>query len=51
MARPAASSLALLMRKPDESRCMDVCSDACDMVRLRCAVSDAILVLMVEAIA
>ena len=29
----------------------EVVSDACDMVRLRCAVSELILVLMVEAIA
>jgi hypothetical protein len=30
---------------------MDVRSEACDMPRLRCAVSDAMLVLIVEAIA
>jgi hypothetical protein len=40
-----------LMRKPDDRRCIDVLSDACELARLRCAVSDATLVLMVEAIA
>src|ERR1700739_1625161 len=47
MARPAASSLALLIRRPDDRRCSEVCSEACDVFRLRCAFSEAILVLMV----
>ena len=51
MAKPAASSLALLMRKPDDRRCIDVVKEAWDIDKLRCAVSDWILVLIVEAIA
>ncbi len=47
MARPAASSLALLTRRPDESRCIDVASEPCDAFRLRCAVSELMLVLIV----
>ncbi|MOA15502.1 hypothetical protein D3C78_1356600 [compost metagenome] len=47
--RPAASSLALLMRMPDDRRCMEVDSEVCDDVRLRCAFSDWMLVLMVMA--
>ena len=50
MARPAASSLALLMRRPEDRRWIDVLSDVWLAPRLRCAVSDATLVLMVEAI-
>jgi hypothetical protein len=50
MARPAASSLALLMRRPDDRRCMDVASEPADWARLRCALSEGMLVLMVEAI-
>jgi len=50
MARPAASSLALLMRRPEERRCSDVARPVCDMLRLRCALSDAMLVLMIEGI-
>jgi len=50
MARPAASSLALLMRRPEDRRWIDVLSDVWLVPRLRCAVSDATLVLMVEAI-
>src|SRR5471032_924652 len=46
IARPAASSLSLLMRKPEDRRCREVDSEACDVVRLRCEFSDAIFVLM-----
>jgi len=46
MARPAASSFALLMRKPDDRRCRDVANDCCEVVKLRCALSEATLVLM-----
>ena len=47
MARPAASSLAELTRKPDDRRCIEVASDDCDAFRFRCAFSEAMLVLMV----
>ena len=50
MAKPAASSLALLMRRPDERRWMEVFREVWLVPRLRWAVSDATLVLMVEAI-
>ena len=46
MARPAASSLALLMRRPEDRRCRLVASSAPDADRLRCALSDITLVLM-----
>ncbi|MNJ74885.1 hypothetical protein D3C77_718860 [compost metagenome] len=49
IARPAASSLALLMRIPEDRRCMEVDSEDCEAPRLRCALSDWILVLMVIA--
>ena len=49
MAKPAASSLALLMRKPEDRRWIEVLSDAWLMPRLRCAVKEATLVLMVAA--
>ena len=39
------------VRKPEDKRCMDVVKDAWDIDKLRCAVSDWILVLIVEAIA
>src|SRR4029079_16044778 len=48
MARPAASSLAELMRRPEDRRCMDVESEPCDVSRLRCALSEAMFVLMVK---
>ncbi len=48
MARPAASSLAEFTRRPEDSRCMDVASEPCDMLRLRCALSEAMFVLMVN---
>jgi hypothetical protein len=50
IARPAASSFALLMRKPEDRRCMEVDNDDCELVKLRCAVNELMLVLMVEAI-
>jgi hypothetical protein len=46
MDRPAASSLALLMRRPEDKRCRDVARDDWDVLRLRCAFSDAMLVLI-----
>jgi hypothetical protein len=49
IARPAASSLALLMRRPEDRRCIEVASEACDLARLRCALSELTLVLMTDA--
>src|SRR5450830_1705694 len=46
IARPAASSLALLMRRPEDRRCSEVLRLACEVDRLRCEFSDAIFVLM-----
>src|SRR5690606_31502328 len=51
IARPAASSLALLTRRPDDRRCMVVLRDWPDSARLRCALIEAMLVLIVAAIA
>src|SRR3989344_4519407 len=51
IARPAASSLALLIRKPDDRRWMAVFSDIWLVPRLRWAVSELMLVLMVAAMA
>ena len=51
MAKPAASSFALLMRKPEESLSKDVDSAFCDEFRLRCAFKDAMFVLMTWATA
>src|SRR4051812_20833784 len=48
MARPAASSLALLIRKPEERRCSAVVRPVADVARLRWAFKDAILVLIIE---
>src|SRR5882757_7746740 len=45
IARPAASSAALLMRRPDESFCMLFESDICVASRLRCALKASTLVL------
>src|SRR5262249_48936726 len=47
IARPAASSLALLMRRPDDRRCREVARVPCDMLRLRWALSAITLVLIV----
>src|SRR5882757_2691813 len=49
IARPAASSAALLMRKPDDKRCNACDNDAFEVVKLRCALSESILVLSVNA--
>ena len=35
IARPAASSLALLIRKPEDRRCSEVVNEDCDVLRLR----------------
>ena len=47
IARPAASSFAELTRRPDDRRCIEVASDDCEVLRLRCALSEVMLVLMV----
>ena len=47
IARPAASSFAELTRRPEDRRCIEVASDACEVLRLRCAFSEATLVLIV----
>jgi len=49
MAIPAASSEALLMRKPEDRRCSAVVNEFDYMDRFRCAFRDAILVLMIDA--
>jgi hypothetical protein len=46
MARPAASSLALLMRKPDDKRVNAVVNEFWLMPKLRCAVSELMLLLI-----
>ncbi len=46
MARPAASSLALLIRRPELRRCSEVASDEPEVDRLRWAFSEAVLVLI-----
>lgn len=48
IARPAASSAALLIRSPEDSRCSAVPSALRDEIRLRCALSDEMLVLMLR---
>ncbi|MDT4875469.1 hypothetical protein FQZ97_1108400 [compost metagenome] len=48
--RPAASSLALLMRRPVERRCMELFSALDELFRLRWVLRDAMLVLTVKAI-
>jgi rod shape determining protein RodA len=50
IAKPAASSRALLMRRPDDNRSSEVLRDDCESVKLRCAVSEATFVLIVKAI-
>ncbi len=44
--RPAASSLDELMRRPEDRRCIDVASEACEPDRLRWASIEAMLVLI-----
>ena len=46
MAKPAASSLALLTRKPEDRRCIDVASEPPDKARLRWALIETTLVLI-----
>ena len=46
MARPAASSLALLTRRPVDRRWTEVARDDCVALRLRWALSDMMLVLI-----
>ena len=46
IAKPAASSLALLMRRPDDRRWSAVDRAVCDVFRLRCEFSEAMFVLM-----
>ena len=46
IAMPAASSFALLMRRPDDRRCREVANDEPEVVRLRWAFSEATLVLI-----
>jgi len=48
IAWPAASSLALLMRRPEDRRWIAVVSDDCDLTRLFCVISESELVLMIE---
>ncbi|OIQ88334.1 hypothetical protein GALL_297710 [mine drainage metagenome] len=50
IAMPAASSAALLMRRPEERRCSEVCRVLCDFDRLSCALSEAMFVLMMLGI-
>src|ERR1700728_2927973 len=50
IARPAASSAALLMRRPDDKRVRDWDNKACEPPRLFCAVSESMLVFSVNAI-
>ena len=49
MARPAASSLAELMRRPELSRCIEVARSPCDLARFLWAFRDATFVLIVKA--
>jgi hypothetical protein len=51
MAMPAASSLALLILRPEDRRCKETCNADCEVLRLRWAFSDAMLVLMTCAMA
>ena len=48
IARPAASSLALLMRRPEDRRCTVVAISLCALPSRRCAFSDITLVLIVN---
>jgi hypothetical protein len=49
MARPAAPSLALLMRRPVDRRCMDLFNALWVLLRFLCAFNDVMLVLIVSA--
>ena len=46
MPRPAESSAALLIRRPEERRCREVASCDWVLLRLRCAFSDEMLLLI-----
>ena len=48
IARPAASSCALLMRRPDDRRAMEVASESCETPNWRWAVRELMLVLMMD---
>src|SRR5487761_2155298 len=50
IAMPAATSLALLTRKPEDRRCREVCKEPWEAFRFRCAFSDDKLVLIYEGI-
>ena len=50
MAKPAASSEALLILFPEESRSIAVLSSTCDEANERCAFIDAVFVLITIAI-
>jgi hypothetical protein len=43
---PAASSLEVFTRRPEDRRCMEVASEDWLELRLRCVVSDSTLVLI-----
>jgi hypothetical protein len=47
MANPAASSLALFTRRPEDRRCMVVDKEEALVARLRCAFREAVFVLIV----
>src|SRR5204862_7152372 len=47
IARPAASSFDELTRRPEDRRSIDVVSDDCEVLRLRCALSETMFELMV----
>src|SRR5690606_18156828 len=48
MAWPAASSLALLMRRPEDRRSMEVCRALCERPRFCCPIRDVMLVLITD---
>jgi len=45
IAKPAASSLALLTRRPEDRRCRELFKEDWEVAKLRCALRDAMLVL------
>ena len=51
IARPAASSAALLMRRPEDRRCIDFASWFSVLTRFRCASNASTLVLIIRPIA
>src|SRR6202035_1826274 len=50
IARPAASSAALLILRPEDKRCSACDNDDLEAVRLRCAFSESMLVFKVKGI-